>query len=171
MKFTNNRHRIDTIFVLIIFCVFAVSVLMVLILGAGTYERVTALSRDGYTDRSILSYIWTKVKNSDSADCICVGEFNGLSALYIEEEFGQIKYRTTIYQYNGWVCELFYEKGLDFEPEDGARIIQFDDLSFKKLENGLIKVSSGDNELLIFPRGKASGTAPHADIAEGGPFG
>ena len=156
----NREHRIDTIFVLIIFCVFAVSVLMVLVLGASTYEKVTEMSRDGYTDRSVLSYIWTKVKNSDESGMIYIGDFHGLSALYIEEyvkeELGDTLYQTAIYQYNGWVYELLSEEGLEFYPEDGSQIIRLDDLKFQELENGLIKVSSEDRSLLIYPRSRIS---------------
>jgi len=140
---------------------------MVLMLGASTYERVTELSRDGYTEHSMLSYIWTKVKNSDDAGHIYVGEFCGLSALYIDEEFGQVEYCTTVYQYNGWVCELFYEKGLEFSPEDGVQIIKLDSLTFKELDSGLIEVSSGENNLLIFPRGSMPGAAHRIVSAEG----
>jgi hypothetical protein len=130
---------------------------MVLMLGASTYENVAAMSRNGYTDHSILSYIWTKVKNSDDAGQVYVGEFHGLSALYIEEEFGQIQYLTVVYQYNGWIYELFCEMGLEFLPEDGAQIIKHDNLTFSESEKGLIKVSSGEKSLLIFPRGGMPG--------------
>jgi hypothetical protein len=130
--------------------------------GASVYENVASMSRDGYADQSILSYIWTKVKNSDDAGRIYVGEFCGSSALFIEEEFGQIQYRTAIYQYNGWIYELFCEMGLSFQPEDGAQVIKHDVLTFNKLENGLIKVSSGSKNLFVFPRcGMLSGANIH----------
>ena len=168
MGYKNRRRRIDTVFVMIIFCVFAVSVLMVLMLGASVYENVAAMSRDGYTDHSILSYIWTKVKNSDDAGRIYVGEFYGAPALFIEEEYGQIQYITTIYEYNGWIYELFYEMGLDFLPEDGAQIAEHGSLTFYTYENGLIKVSSDAKDLLIFPRGSANGANSREAYGEGG---
>ena len=170
MIHTNRGHRIDTIFVLIVFCVFAVSVLMVLVLGAKTYENVTTISREGYSDRPVLSYIWTKVKNGDEAGSVYIGEFHGSSALYIEEEIAQILYRTAVYQYDGWVCELFSEADLEFSPEDGVQIIKLDDLSFENLENGLIKVSSSGGSLLIFPRGSTQGADIRPVFADGGPF-
>jgi len=156
---------------MIIFCVFAISVLIVLVLGANTYESVTVLSREGYTEHSILSYIWTKVKNSDNVGRVYVGEFHGLSALYIEEEIGKIEYSTTVYQYNGWIYELFCEKGLEFNPEDGAKIIKFDNLTFKELEYGLIKVSSGISDLLILSNRAPPKTDSDIVIIEGGIFG
>jgi len=149
----------DTIFVLIIFCVFAVSVLMVLMFGARTYENVTEMTREGYPDRSVLSYIWTKVKNSDESGHIYVGDFHGLPTLFIEEVISDTRYLTTIYHFDGWVYELFCEAELiydsenGFVPEDGVQIVRLDDLTFDELEYGLIRVSSDARNLLIFPRG------------------
>jgi len=171
MIHTNRGHRIDTIFVLIIFCVFAVSVLMVLMLSASTYENVTELSREGHADRSVLSYIWTKVKNSDNAGQIHVGEFHGLSALYIEEDIGQTQYKTVVYHYNGWVYELFCEADLEFRPEDGAQIIRIENLTFEDTDNGSIIVSSGGNNLIIFPRGSVPEPDSLAVLAESGVVG
>ncbi|MCL2151521.1 MAG: DUF4860 domain-containing protein [Oscillospiraceae bacterium] len=171
MEYKNRRRRIDTIFVMIIFCVFAVSVLMVLMLGAKIYENVTAMSRDGYADHSILSYIWTKIKNSDDAGRIYIGEFSGLPALFIEEQYGQIQYITTIYEYNGWIYELFCEIGLDFLPEDGVQIAEHGSLTFDMYENGLIKVSSYAKDLLIFPRGNVTGANARDASIGGGPSG
>jgi len=63
MKATRGK-RIDTIFVLIIFCIFAVSVLIVLMLGAGIYRNMNDISNDGRDERTALSYLWKKVKNN-----------------------------------------------------------------------------------------------------------
>ena len=167
MKMTRSS-RIDTVFVLIIFCVFAISVLMVLMLGANIYRSMNDISREGYDERTGLSYIWTKVKNNDEEGRIHIGDFHGLSALCFDEEFDWVTYRTMVYFYDGWVYELFSEVGLDFLPEDGAQIIQIDDLRFDELGYGLIRVSSGTNSLLISPRGRTAQVNPYADAHEGG---
>ena len=145
-------QRIDTVFVLIVFVVFAVSVLFVLMLSAGTYSNITEMSREEHAERTVLSYLWTKARNSDSSGNIHVGEFNGIPALNIDEEIAGITFRTVIYYYDGWIYELFSEADLEFYPEDGTRIIQAADLRFAELDYGLIKVSSGSRDLLISPR-------------------
>jgi len=155
MKNTTRGHRIDTVFVLIVFCIFAVSVLMVLMLGANTYSRITELSREESSERTVLSYIWTKAKNSDEAGSVGVGDFHGLPSLFIDEEFGGVRYRTVVYHHNGWVHELFSEEGLEFFPEDGVRIIATRELGFEKLDHGLIRVYAGTRSLLISPRSAA----------------
>ena len=156
MKITARGQRIDTVFVLIIFCVFAVSVLMVLMFGASIYQNMTEISREEHDERTVLSYVRTKVRNDDEAGRIQVGEFHGLPALCFDEDIGGISYRTIIYHYNGWVHELFSEAELDFQPQAGVPIMELSDLRFEELEYGLIKVSSGTKSLLIFPRGSSA---------------
>ena len=170
---TTRNTRIDTIFVLIIFCVFAISVLMVLMLGANIYKNMTDISHEGYDDRTGLSYIWTKVKNNDENGMISIGDFNGLPALCFDEvinddTYGPTTYRTMVYFYDGWVYELFSETDLDFLPQDGEQVIKIDTLSFEALDHGLIKVSSGASNLLISPRSVNAETNPYATSFEGG---
>jgi len=128
---------------------------MVLMLGANTYSNITEMSRDEHAERTVLSYIWTKVRNSDEGGNIRVTAFHGLPALYIGEEAGGIVYSTLIYHYDGWVYELFCEADLEFDPIDGVKMIQAELLQFEELEHGLIRVSAGGRSLLISPRSSA----------------
>lgn len=152
MKETFRKRRIDTIFVMVIFCVFAISVLMVLMLGASIYRNMTETSRENQSERTALAYIWTKVKNNDNADTFSVGEFNGLSALFYDETIGDRLFRTAIYLHDGWVTELFADPELGLDPDAGVQIMRLDDLSFDELDYGIIRVSSGEHSLLISPR-------------------
>jgi len=154
--------KADTVFVLIIFCVFAVSVLMVLMLGASIYRNMTEITQDGKSERTALSFIWTKVKNCDEAGSIYVGDFYGLNALCFDETLGGTEYQTVIYHYRGWVYELFSEKNLGLLPEDGVQIIRISSLVFEEPADGLIRARAGTKSLLLYPRGS---------IAERGLFG
>jgi len=157
---TVRGQRIDTVFVLIVFCVFAFSVLMVLMLGANTYSHITEMSREEHAERTVLSYIWTKVRNSDEGGNIRIDDFQGLPALCIFEEVSGIQYRTLIYHYDNWVYELFSEADIVLDPEDGIKIIQAEFLHLEELDYGLISVSSGTRTLLISPRSRAVETGP-----------
>jgi hypothetical protein len=160
-------QRIDTVFVLIIFCVFAVSVLMVLMLSASIYQNITEMTQTGQDERIVLSYIWTKVKGNDDAAKVSVGEFHGRSALYFDEVFDSTTFRTMIYYHDGWVYELFSDTSLDFYPEDGERIIRVESLSFEQLDYGIIRISSGSRSLLVTMRSGATGYLPN-DFSDGG---
>jgi hypothetical protein len=152
MKRNIRSRRIDTIFVLIVFSIFAFSVLMVLMLGAGVYRNVNDISRDGKYRHTAMSYIWTKTRIIDNADSISVGDFNGIPALFIDEKLGDTDYRTAIYGYDGWLYELFSEKTLEFSPSDGTPIVIAENLVFRDIGDGLIEVTAGDLRLLLSPR-------------------
>jgi len=152
MKKVTRRRNIDTIFVLIVFSIFAFSVLMVLMLGASIYSNIHDISREGEDERLVLSYISTKVRNYDDAGNILVDDFNGVPALRIIERLSGKDYHTVIYNYNGWLYELFSEAALDFSLEDGMPVTRIDDLRFEETDFGLIKVSAGDLSVLLSPR-------------------
>jgi len=166
MRRSTRSQKIDTVFVLIIFCVFAISVLMVLMLGANIYQNVTDMTREGHDERLVLSYIWTKVRNDDESGKILIGDIDGVPALCFDEDIGGILYRTSIYHYNGWVYELFSEKGLGLAPENGTQILKTDDLKFEALDFGMIRISSGNASLLVSPRSGSTGTLPDAFFGE-----
>ncbi|MCL2391498.1 MAG: DUF4860 domain-containing protein [Oscillospiraceae bacterium] len=166
MKIRHGRQRIDTVFVLIIFCIFAVSVLIVLMLGATIYQNMTEISREEQEERTALSYIRTKIRNNDESGRISVGEFDGLPALFYDELFFGTQFRTVIYHNDGWIYELFSDVELGLSPEDGVRILPLSSIEFEELENGLIRISSGTKILLLFPRTGNQHLQPSSYLSE-----
>jgi len=152
MSKIQRSRNIDTIFVLIVFSIFAISILMVLMLGASIYRNINDISHDGEFEHTALSYVWTKVKNFDNADSIYLGYFHGISALFIDEYFGGTHFRTAIFHHDGWLCEIFSQASLEFRPSDGIRIVRVDQLNFEPYIHDLIRASTGDRMILISPR-------------------
>jgi len=163
MKRVTSGQRIDTLFVLIIFCIFAVSVLMVLMLGAGIYQNMTEISREEQDERTALAYIRTKVRNNDINGRIHIGEFGGQPALVYDEHFHGIHFRTSIYHYDGWIREMFTEADLEFSPADGNLVMPLDNITFEELDNGLILVTSGTRRLILYPRTAGAAALPGGD--------
>ena len=153
---TIHDNKAGTAAALMIFCVFTMSVLTVLMLGVSAYKSVTDISREGYEDRICLSYIWTKVKNGDDANRVYITDFQGMSALCIDEEYDETTYHTIVYHHEGWVYELFSECGLDFSLSDGTPVIKNASLSFEQFNDGLVKVTAGSESAFISPRGKTN---------------
>ena len=146
-------RNIDTVFVLIVFSIFALSVLMVLMLGASVYRNINDISLDGQVEQTTLSYIWTRTKNFDDADSLRVGEFGGVSALFIDEMIGDTEYTTAIYGHDGWLLELFSEVGLNLSPQDGIQVTRIGSLHFEEAGHGLIRVTADNKILYLSPRG------------------
>ena len=153
MKAVNGK-RADTAVVLIIFCMFAMSVFTVLMLGVSAYRNIAETSTQGHEERVCLSFIWTRAKIEDEAGKMYVGDFHGLPALFIDEEYSGTAYQTAIYHYDGWIRELFFEARFDFLPRDGTRVVRSESLMLEQYENGLIKVTAGPESVYIFPRGR-----------------
>jgi hypothetical protein len=155
MKKSIKGRRIDTIFVLIVFGIFAFSVLMVLMLGAGIYRSMNEISQEGQNERLVLSYVRTKVKNYDGADRIHIGHFHGIPALTIDERIGDEVYQTLIYHYDGWLYELYSETPQFFAPEEGMKILEIDNLVYsEEQQGGFIRITTGDLYIILSPRGR-----------------
>jgi len=153
MKEAMRGRSIHTIFVLMVFGVFAFSVLMVLMLGASIYRNINDITLEGQYEHTALSYVWTKTKNFDDADSIEVGEFNGVPAIIITEHIAGSELLTVIYHYDGWLYELFFEANLEFLLGDGVRLMRIDDFIIEDAGSGVIRVMVGGKRLLISPRG------------------
>lgn len=125
---------------LTLFGVFAVCVLLVLLLGADVYQRLTERDSHGYDRRTAAQYITTKVRQADVAESICVSEFDGVETLVFVEEIGGEVYETKLYCYEGWLMELFSAAGNDLSPADGEKILETEAVDFT-LEDGLLQVN------------------------------
>ena len=148
----NSNNKIDGVFVLMIFCIFAVSVFLVLMLSGSTYANMTDISAEGQNERIALSYIRTKIRKSDTANAVYISDFNGMPSINLSENIGEREFVTRIYFYDGWLRELFHETGFDFELIDGVPLIKVNNISFEEVENGLIRITTDYASTLILPR-------------------
>jgi len=111
-----------TIASLLLTCVFAVTLLMAMITGAGVYRRVAEQAERGNERRLGLTYITSKILGSDEAGRVECGFFGESGAVYLYEDLDGLTYETILYVYDGWLMELFCEKGWELEPGDGEQI-------------------------------------------------
>lgn len=139
-----KMNTIDTAFAIALLCMFAASVLMVLLLGTRIYTSMTTATDDSYNERTCLSYIAEKLRHGDKASAVSVGTFDGLNAMMIETEDNHTTYETILYYYDGWLRELFFEKGTSFLKTDGTKIIEAQSVKFTEVKSGLFSVKAVD---------------------------
>ena len=146
-----QQHNIESAFVLILFAVFAMTVVAVLALGANSYQKLVERDNEGYNKRIVTSYVAAKIRNNDVRGNIAVGGFasageeDGIDTLHMYREAGGEKYDTRIYYYDGYIYELFTLTDLDFDPEAGNVVMEAKGLSFER--NGdVIQITSVDKE-------------------------
>lgn len=134
----------DTVFVLTLFCVFAMSVLMSLILGTRTYSAINERADETYYRRTAISYIVEKVRHNDNTDTVFISSFCDAPALEFRMDIEGESYSTYLYYYEGNICELFCETGLDLPADAGSEIIAASALSFEAVGENLLSITYTD---------------------------
>lgn len=162
MSKSGRNHTIDVIFVLAIACAFAASILMVLMLGVNVYGNIQSTSNTEFNKRVCLSYITAKVHSNDCSGEVRADTFQGVPALYLEEDFDGTTYNTIIYTYDGWLRELFCEKDSDLSPDSGTPVLEINSISFEKVKPNLLEVkysdvNEGDGRIFISLRSEGGG--------------
>lgn len=143
-----NRHMVDVLFVLSLFCVFAFSALMLVIIGADVYKKTVAHMDTNYTTRTSYAYLSEKIRQNDHADAFSVGRYGESDALIITETIDGTTYYTYLYQYDGKLRELFTATPDTLGPEAGQAIMDCSSLLIDDAGSGLyvITLTGGDSE-------------------------
>lgn len=156
-----KKKKIDlsTIAPLLLLAFFAVSIAMVLLMGARMYKAQVEDSRASYEKRTAAQYISMRFKQSDENSSFFVGDFETRTpaekgnTFFVLEEHKGVLYSTRIYAYNGHLYELFAAHDMSYDPQDGEPLFEIRDLYFS-LQNGVltadIHYADGSENTLVF---------------------
>ena len=114
---------------LLTFVLFAISILFVLLNGAGVYSRLTQRDQYSYDSRTCAQYVATKMRQAPSLTAVSAGTFGTVDSLLISQDIEGLEFVTRIYCYENWLMELFALADGDFLPEDGEKILPLDSLT------------------------------------------
>lgn len=162
MRERSNRQPISTLAALLLLGVFGVSILSVLLTGAGTYRRLIQRDQLSYDRRTCAQYVATKVRQAPTSDAVAVSRFGDSDALVIHEEVDGTAYLTRVYCHDGWLMELFTAAGGDFAPEDGEKILPADSLILTQSGTLLqADIAHGEEttQVALYLRGREGGPA------------
>lgn len=134
-----RRQAIPTLAAFLLLSIFAVSVLGVLLAGAGVYSRLTRRDDCTYNSRTGLHYVASKVRQASAPGAVQVTDFGGVDALAVTERVDGVDYVTRVYCYDGWLMELFCAAEAEFEPQDGERLLKAQRLELEQ-RDGLLYV-------------------------------
>ena len=144
-----QQHNIEGAFVLVLFAVFAITVIAVLALGANSYQRLVARDNDAYNRRIITSYVAAKLRQSDAVNGIAVGGFasaskdDGVNTLHLYQDIDGDKYDQRIYYYDGHIYEILTIADNNINPADGMPILEAQALEFS-MEDDVVSVTAKD---------------------------
>lgn len=154
-----KKHTVDVLFVLLLFCTFAFSVISLTGIGAGVYQNVVDKMSESYNERISYSYFINKVRQSDVNGNISSGTFKGTNALIISEEIDNITYHTYLYCFEGHIKEMFVRAGNEFDPSFGTDIMEVENFSVDCVTDSLFKltvtpIDSSTETIFIHSRSK-----------------
>lgn len=141
---SEKQHTVDILFVLALFCVFALSSLAVVYIGSKVYSSTVDTMDINFHNHVAMDYIVEKVHQGDHGNNIDIQMVDGIDTLSIHETYGNQTYTTYIYFYNNQLKELFISDEETFHKEDGEDIMQIDSLTIK-IDNQILSVSLSIN--------------------------
>lgn len=161
MKRSHNFKTIDILFALLLFAIFAISVLLVLLSGGRIYKGVVDDMTEHYQGRTSISYIVTKLRHCDSEDAVAIEQYGDSDALMLTESGSDGKrYVTTIYLYDGTVREQYNEEGKQFAPETGTAIVDVKSIHFSFANGNMVLIeyetANGSFETYVHLRSKGA---------------
>lgn len=136
-----QKHTIDILFVITLFCVFAFSIIMLMGTGAGVYSRIVDNMGTNYESRTASTYLFNKIHRADRDGQIRSGNFGDSDALLLMEEIDNIPYCTYLYFYDGCLMELFTRYDQNISPEFGTSIMKLSDYGFVQITDSLYEFS------------------------------
>lgn len=137
-----NKHIIDNVFVICLMLLFVLSALSVIAIGATIYKKNVSSMSTNDSHRIASSYITEKVRQADENGNISVKEIFGENALVLTKEVGGTLYNTYIYDYDGYLMELFARDDLgQFYPQSGQKILEIDSFDIESVSENLMSVT------------------------------
>lgn len=132
------KLKTDFLFTLLLFCIFSICAFSLVIIGAGVYENSASSMEQNFEGRTALAYVAEKVRQNDAGALICVHD----NILQITTEDDDGSYTLYIYEYEGFLRELFTRTELPFHEEAGQPLLPVEGFGVAEKENGLLEVST-----------------------------
>lgn len=145
MKPRNRTHVTDILFTLSLFCLFTACAFLVVLTGIQVYRTTVSDMEDNYSSKTALSYVTEKIRQHDFAGGVSVVSLKGENALVLKDQADGETYLTYIYAYEDYLWELSVKEGTSVSRDMGQKIIQVQDFSIEKKENGFFELSASDS--------------------------
>lgn len=139
-----HQHMIDILFVLSLFCVFAASSVLLILFGADVYKKTIHQMDSNYTTRTSIAYITEKIRQSDTRDSIQITYQNDTEVLMLTNIINEIPYATSLYEYNGYLYELFARTDIVLPLDAGQPVMEIRALSFSRLTPNILEIHLTD---------------------------
>ena len=146
LQLKNSSIKIDTVFIVSLFVLFAITAILLILIGARQYRFTADSMNRNYEIRTTSSYLTEKVHQSDTITGVSVVDFSVGSALALTDRQNNQTYITYIYYYDGVLKELFVKEDAAFTPSAGQTIVQLHGFIPEVVHTGLIRITFTDTQ-------------------------
>lgn len=144
-KQTGQRHMIDILFVLSLFCVFAISSVLLILFGADIYKKTIAQMDSNYSSRTSIAYITEKIRQSDAEHAIKIVSQDDTQILVLTNIINDIPYAISLYVYDGYLYELFARADIELPLDAGQPVMELHSLSFSQIKPNILEITFSDD--------------------------
>lgn len=152
LRLDNKRSlKIDSVFVIALFTMFAVTAFLLILIGAKQYQHTADAMDANYESRTISSYLTEKLRQNDCMGNVTISQIDGIDALAITTMENDVTYITYIYYYKDALREIVVNEQSVFSLETGQEIIKTGGFLAEMVHDDLIKITitTSDNGLQI----------------------
>lgn len=141
LKLDSKRSlKIDSVFVIALFTMFAVTAFLLILIGAKQYQHTANAMDANYESRTISSYLTEKLRQNDASGNVYISQVDGVDALAIETIENDVTYITYIYYYKDALREIVVNESSVFSLETGQEIIKTGGFFAEMVHSDLIKI-------------------------------
>ncbi len=133
--------KIDSVFVIALFTMFAVTAFLLILIGAKQYQHTADAMDANYESRTISSYLTEKLRQNDNHGNVTISQIEGIDALAITTMENDVTYITYIYYYKDALREIVVNEHSVFSLETGQEIIKTNGFTTEMIHNNLIKIT------------------------------
>lgn len=137
---SKRSSSFDTVFVLLLFCVFVFAAAAMVLGGVRVWQRTEETMVSTNDTQTALCYLANKVRQNDQNGGVYIDDLDGIPALALESDIDGFVCLTRLYCYDGQLMELFTPAEIDMTPDCGVSLMEAADLQFS-LENGMIRAT------------------------------
>ena len=136
-----KSHAIDTVFVVCLMFLFILCAVSVIGIGASIYKKNVGQMSDNYSHRISCAYITEKIRQSDEDGAVFTQEVFDKNVLVLQEKKGDALYDTYIYDYDGYLMELYIRDDIKtFYPQSGQKILKISSFEVREVSETVIAV-------------------------------
>lgn len=146
IKGSNTKQfSFQFIFIMLLFLMIVILSVIIILQGKNIYSSINEDRAINYETRVSLSYIATKIRQNDKENSVRIENFNGQNSVVIDEVYDDVNYETWIYYYDNGIYEMFTDAGMEFNLNDGMKILEVESFSIEKLDNNTYKFIAKSN--------------------------